>query len=137
MKGDLVIFSDGGSRGNPGEAAVGVVFLENKEVIKEIKEKIGVTTNNVAEYTAVIYGLKWLLDNSSFNKKNKINWFLDSKLVVEQLNGRWKVKDLQLKKLRDQALYLLKKLNQPIEFTHVPREKNQHADRLVNQALDA
>ena len=141
MSSQLKVFSDGGARGNPGQAAIGVVVLRGEQLIKEISKKIGTATNNVAEYQAVIEGLNWLaLNQKEANlpkKGSKIFWFLDSKLVVEQLSGRWRIKDPRLKGLRDKVVLLFNMLECEIEFIHVPREKNQHADKLVNQALDA
>jgi len=125
------VFTDGGARGNPGPAAIGIAFFEKDAVILEHKEFIGDTTNNQAEYTAVLRAIE-LAEEKGFDR---LDFFLDSQLVVEQLNRRYKIKDRGLEKLFVQIwnkLPLFKK----VTFTHIPREENVHADRLVNEALD-
>ena len=140
----IIIYSDGGSRGNPGPAGIGVV-IDGKA---EISKCIGTATNNQAEYTAVIEALKWVLENS--NRSNptyevgfgepdnnlKIELFLDSQLVVEQLNQRYKLKNEGLKPLFNQIQELIGKIGGKVTFSHIPREKNVKADKLVNKALD-
>lgn len=132
---EVTIFTDGGSRGNPGPAAVGIVVTNGSEVIHEHQETIGVMTNNDAEYIACITSLKWLL--SSNLQIEKVMWKLDSKLVVEQLNRNWKIKDPKIRKYAEECWQLLKELTLPYSFTHIPRAENAAADALVNQALDA
>jgi len=130
----IQIFTDGGARGNPGPAAVGVVVLdaEGKEIAK-FGKKIGLTTNNVAEYSAVIAALGWVKQNDT---SVEVHCFLDSELVARQLEGRYKVKDAKLKPLFFQVRQLVLALGGRVSFAHVPRAKNHHADRLVNEALD-
>lgn len=129
----LKIFTDGGARGNPGEAAIGVVFFEGDEIIHSHKERIGKATNNVAEYRAVVCALK--LAKEKFESKSiEIN--LDSELVTRQLNREYKVKDVNLKELYYQARELVLELGGEVTFRHVRREQNKEADKLVNQALD-
>src|SRR3989344_8616855 len=131
----LTIYCDGGSRGNPGEAAYGfVVFEENSKLYEEGK-RLGVQTNNVAEYSAVINALKWV---SNKYKKNfeRITFFLDSKLAVEQLSGRWKVKNENLRNLYYTIKTLEFSLGILITYKQIPREQNSEADRMVNLALD-
>ncbi|HVE80793.1 MAG TPA: ribonuclease HI family protein [Candidatus Dormibacteraeota bacterium] len=128
---ELIIHTDGGSRGNPGPSAIGVViFTPDKEHLESFGEYIGTTTNNQAEYKAVIAGLK------AANKYNaqKITFNIDSELVVRQLNGRYRVKNPELKPLFEQVHSLIKGVD--VSFHHVTRENNQLADIEVNKALD-
>jgi ribonuclease HI len=127
------LYTDGGSRGNPGPAAYGFLICgEERELYKEGK-KLGTTTNNVAEYKAIIEGLRKALDHSE-----SVEVFSDSELVVKQLNGRYKVKKEHLR-----ALYLavkdLEKRFKKVTYTHRPRESpmQKKADALVNEALDS
>lgn len=132
----LTIFCDGGSRGNPGKAAYGfVVYDYNQEVVYKEGKTLGVQTNNFAEYSAVVHALKWILKNPQIQPQS-IQFFLDSKLVVEQLSGEWKVKSESLRSLFHTAKTLERTLNMPIAYVHVPREKNTAADAMVNLALD-
>ncbi len=127
----LVIYADGGSRGNPGQAAYGALVCEGETVLIEIAEKIGIATNNVAEYQGLIAGIRAA---NKIDPAAQIEARLDSKLVVEQMSGRWKIKNIPLAKLAMEA----KKIHSPqlITFTWIPREENHAADRLVNLALD-
>lgn len=128
----LIINTDGGSRGNPGPAAIGVVIGSRK-----YGEYIGETTNNVAEYKALIFALKKtkaLLGKTKSRTTNlEIN--LDSELLVKQLDGRYKILDIDLQPLFIEV-WNLKQDFKTTEFKHVPREKNKEADKLVNVALD-
>ncbi len=128
----VVIEADGGSRGNPGPAAYGAVLkrADNGEVIAEIGETIGIATNNVAEYRGLIAGLTLAIEHAP---DASIEVRMDSKLVVEQMSGNWKVKHPSMRPLAIEANRLA-----PIgtTFTWVPREQNKHADRLANEALD-
>ena len=127
----LIIYADGVSRGNPGQAAYGALVCEGETVLIEIAEKIGIATNNVAEYQGLIAGLRAA---NKIDPAAHIEARLDSKLVVEQMSGRWKIKNIPLAKLAMEA----KKIHSPqlITFTWIPREENYEADRLVNLALD-
>ena len=127
----LIIYADGGARGNPGQAAYGALVCEGDKVLIEIAEKIGIATNNVAEYQGLIAGLRAA---NKIDPAAHIEARLDSKLVVEQMSGRWKIKNIPLAKLAMEA----KKIHSPqlITFTWIPREENYEADRLVNLALD-
>jgi len=131
MARELIIYADGGSRGNPGQAAYGALVCEGETVLIEIAEKIGIATNNVAEYQGLIAGLRAA---NKIDPVAHIEARLDSKLVVEQMSGRWKIKNIPLAKLAMEA----KKIHSPelITFTWIPREENHAADRLVNLALD-
>lgn len=131
QKTEYTVFTDGGSRGNPGNAAIGFVVYKNDEEVYKFNKFLGVCTNNIAEYTALVYALTYL------NKLGvkEVACFLDSELVVKQLNGLYKVKDEKMKMYNDRV-QLLKKEFTAISFNHVLREKNKLADKLVNQALD-
>lgn len=127
------IFTDGGARGNPGPAAVGVVVLVDcKKFV--ISKSIGEATNNIAEYSAVIEAIKLVRDNSIICD---INFYLDSELVVRQLNGEYRVRDENLKKLYFEIREFIISYPKMITFSHIPREKNKEADALVNKALDS
>lgn len=133
----LIIHTDGGSRGNPGKAAIGVVVLENATVIAEVKKTIGVATNNEAEYSAFFASLEWIFSQENYSNLEKIQWKLDSKLVIEQLNKNWKIKEPRMQQLASKCWELLAKLPCPYSISYVPRAENAAADALVNQALDA
>lgn len=130
---NLRIWTDGGSRGNPGPAAIGVVIEKNGKKEARIAKCIGNATNNIAEYSAVLEALSYVEENIG---KSSIEFFIDSELVVRQLNGQYKVRDEKLKehffKIREKFL----SLGGQIKFTHVRREQNREADSLVNKALD-
>ena len=125
------VFCDGASRSNPGEAAIGVSIQENDDEIHTISESIGIASNNVAEYKSLIFALKYSLENNYLN----LEIFLDSKLVVEQINGNFKVKSNNLKKLYSDTLNLINKFDS-ILIKHIYREQNKRADQLANMALD-
>ena len=124
---------DGGSRGNPGPAAVGVVVRdESGEVIADAAEPIGNATNNVAEYRALIRGVELAAEHGA----TSLELLGDSELVVKQVRGEYRVKDANLKPLHAQARQALSAFSE-WSFDHVRREQNAEADALVNQALDA
>lgn len=130
----VVIEADGGSRGNPGPAGYGaVVHTEDRAtVLAENKQAIGRATNNVAEYCGLIAGLEDAVKLGA----SEADVFMDSKLVVEQMSGRWKVKHPDLIELHARARELAARFDR-ISFTWIPRERNKHADRLANEAMDA
>lgn len=132
----VTINTDGGSRGNPGKAAIGVVIYSDATLLAEIKQTIGIATNNEAEYSAVLSSLTWLIPQISGLGPSKIIWKLDSKLVVEQLSKNWKIKEPRMQELAQKCWLELSKLSCPYVFIHVPRSENKEADKLVNQALD-
>lgn len=135
---NIRVFTDGGARGNPGFAAIGV-FIENdkNETLAQIGKKIGIATNNVAEYKAVLEGLSWLAANvKTFNKETQISFFLDSQLVCSQIRGIYKVKNKNLQELLFQIRVKEKELGIPVLYNFVRREENINADKLVNMALD-
>jgi ribonuclease H / adenosylcobalamin/alpha-ribazole phosphatase len=129
----VIIEADGGSRGNPGKAAYGAVLMdaETREVIAEAAECIGIATNNVAEYRGLIAGLELFLEHTP---DADLEVRMDSKLVVEQMSGNWKIKHPDMKPLAMRANHLA-----PFgtTYTWIPREQNKHADRILNEALDA
>lgn len=130
----LVIHTDGGARGNPGPAAIGVVATSDGKKMFEISKRIGETTNNVAEYTAVLEGLREVKSQKS--KVQSIDFYLDSTLVVNQLNGFFKVKDTKLRELLANVRILEQEVGGVLTYSVVPREQNRRADFLVNLALD-
>jgi len=128
----ILIYTDGGARGNPGPAGIGVIILDaKKNKIKESCKYIGEATNNIAEYNALIHGLEEAL----LLKADDVVIHLDSELVVKQLNGDYRVKDPDIKPLFEKALGLLKSLNS-FEIRHIERAKNKEADKLVNKAIN-
>ncbi|MBB5785050.1 bifunctional RNase H/acid phosphatase [Nonomuraea jabiensis] len=131
-----VIEADGGSRGNPGPAGYGAVVMDasDGQVLAEAAEAIGVTTNNVAEYRGLIAGLQAVLRLGGEGAPVAVR--MDSKLVIEQMAGRWKIKNEGLRPLATEAGALVRRLR-VTEWTWIPRERNKHADRLANEAMDA
>jgi ribonuclease HI len=127
------LHTDGGARGNPGPAGIGVVLKdESGEVIGEIAQGIGDATNNIAEYSAVIAGLELALTKGVTD----VEVFMDSQLVVSQLKGEWKIKNDRLRHLAVKARSLLGRFDSH-RLTHVRRELNADADKLANQGMDA
>ena len=135
MLDEVVVYFDGGARGNPGPAAIGAVVLDPSSApptrLAAVSERIGETTNNVAEYRALIAGLQAAVATSARTVKVRG----DSKLVIEQVAGRWKVKQPHLRPLCDEARALLARFDS-VDLAHVRRELNADADALVNAALD-
>jgi len=137
MNNDIHIFTDGGSRGNPGEAAIGVYIESKGKTLAEIGKTIGIATNNTAEYKAVIEALDWVIQNKEILPKNaEIFFFLDSLLVCSQVKGLFKVKDPNLRTLLALVREREARVRFPIVYAHIPREQNKNADRMVNYALD-
>jgi broad specificity phosphatase PhoE/ribonuclease HI len=130
----VIVEADGGSRGNPGPAGYGSVVwtADRSSVLAESKQAIGQATNNVAEYRGLIAGLA----EAARLGAAEVAVLMDSKLVVEQMSGRWKVKHPDLAKLHEQARALASGFDR-IGYTWIPREQNSHADRLANEAMDA
>jgi ribonuclease HI len=133
----LTIHTDGGARGNPGPAGIGVVIEAEEQLIHEFGKTIGETTNNIAEYTAVVEALTWLKENKEkVTEYTSLSFFLDSTLVVNQLNGLFKIKEAHLKELVMKVHILEQEVGKQVNYTAVRREFNKRADMLVNQALD-
>src|SRR3989338_6174454 len=135
-KNKITIHTDGGARGNPGPAAIGAV-IEGSMGRKEYGEYIGETTNNEAEYRAVIFALKKLkpLIGSDKCKESLVEFLLDSELVVKQLNKEYKLKDKNIQNFFIEIFNLTFDFG-GVSFRHIPREENKEADRIVNQVLD-
>lgn len=131
---EFVVEADGGSRGNPGPAGYGAVVLDpvTGETLAEAAEFIGTATNNVAEYRGLIAGLKAARD---LDPDATVRVRMDSKLVVEQMSGRWKIKHPDMKPLAAEAARVLPAGR--VRYEWIPRERNKHADRLANEAMDA
>ena len=133
----LTIYTDGGSVGNPGPSAFAYVVYKDKELIYSHGEKIGIATNNVAEYTGLIKGLtkiKELISNFKFQISN-ILVYSDSSLMVNQLNGLFKVKNAAIREFVFKIRILEGEIGAPIVYKNIPREKNQTADSLVKRVL--
>jgi len=130
------IYTDGASKGNPGPSSIGVAIFEGNKLLKEYGEDIGQATNNVAEYMAVIFALKKI--KALYGKKNaektEITIKSDSKLLVEQVSGRFRLKDEKIKKLFID-IWNLKMDFKKVSFDRIPRGKNERADALANRAL--
>jgi broad specificity phosphatase PhoE/ribonuclease HI len=129
----VVIEADGGSRGNPGPAGYGAAVFDaaTGEVLAERSDAIGTATNNVAEYRGLIAGLSAALDLGA----RRVAVRMDSKLVVEQMSGRWQVKHPSMRPLASEAKELVSRFDE-VSFEWIPRERNSHADRLANEAMD-
>ena len=125
------IYCDGASRSNPGDASIGVSINKDKVEIDTIKKKIGINTNNVAEYLGLIAALDYCVEN----KVNNVKIFLDSLLVVQQVNMEYKVKSKKLQTHYEKSLNLINQI-EDIEIHHIRREFNSRADQLANEALD-
>jgi ribonuclease HI len=145
----LIIHTDGGARGNPGPAAIGVVIEDVNEVgpstssgrasktqeLAQFGKRIGETTNNVAEYTGVLEALLWVKENIK-EPMDDTKFFLDSTLVVNQLNGLYKVKESHLRELFTKVRLLEQEIGGQVKYFYIPREQNSRADFFVNKALD-
>lgn len=149
----IFVYCDGGARGNPGPAAIGFVVRDSKEnIINESSKFIGKATNNMAEYQAVVAVLNWLGEYHKKFKFKEVRIYLDSNLVVNQLNAKFKIKNSTLKKLAikvgelENSISAKKNTNDEqllfqtddikLSYQYIPRENNTKADELVNQALD-
>ncbi len=140
----LNINTDGGSRGNPGPGGIGVVIYKKDNPTGPFQKeyafgkKIGISTNNVAEYTAIIEGLRWVIKNrDKFTQDLTINFYCDSFLAVNQLNGRYKLKSQNLTELLFTVKELQQKVKAAISYNYVVRVENMEADIWVNKALDS
>jgi len=131
----LYVFTDGGAKGNPGPAAIGFLVKDNfGKILFKNGKPIGCSTNNVAEYQAVVEALRWII--TSFKQQPLIiNFYLDSSLVVNQLNGDFKVKNRNLKNLVIEIKNLEKKINGKIFYHYIPREKNKQVHFLVHNFI--
>jgi ribonuclease HI len=132
--GSVVIYTDGGSRNNPGPAGIGVVINDGQKKVAELSEYIGVQTNNWAEYEALIRALKKAKQLGL--KEKKIEVRMDSELIVKQINGDYQIKEETLWEQYMIVHNFLVKDFKDISFVHIPREKNKEADALANDAMD-
>ena len=126
-----ILYIDGASRGNPGEAGIGILLVDKQHEIARVAKYIGKVTNNVAEYTALLEGIMLALAHGI----KGIHVISDSELLVNQMSGKYKVKEPHLKELYLQGKQLIKQFT-TVTFQHVPREENQEADKLANQGID-
>ncbi len=135
----FIVHTDGGSRSNPGPAALGVVISNEKgQKLKEFGEYLGTATNNEAEYAAAIFALKkikslWGKENA---KKSEVDMFADSELLVRQMKGEYKIENAKIQPLFLELWNLIIDFKK-VKFFAIPRERNKDADRLVNETLDA
>jgi len=128
----LFLYTDGGSRGNPGPSGIGVVILDaKKKKLKEISRYIGEATNNIAEYSALVCAL----EEAAALDASDVVIYMDSELIAKQLSGEYRVKEENMKRLFEKALGILKTFNS-FEVKHIDREKNKEADKLVNKAIN-
>jgi ribonuclease HI len=133
-----IVYTDGGSRGNPGEAAIGVVICDaGGNALKSYGEKIGIATNNEAEYQAAISALKKTkqLLGAEGSKHALVEVRADSELMVKQMNGQYKVREDRLRLLFVEVWNAMQDFKR-VTFKHIPREQNAHADKMLNDALD-
>lgn len=139
MERQLTVFADGGARGNPGPAAIGFVIKESSgKILHQQGKFIGQATNNVAEYQSVIEALEWIKNNEGIPRSGHctINFFLDSKLIVNQLNGLFKVKETKMRDLIIKVRQLEREVGGNVSYHLIPRQKNWLADSLVNRILN-
>lgn len=128
---EFTIYTDGASRGNPGEAGAGVLITGDNGSQESITRYLGTATNNVAEYTAALLGLERALDLGA----TRVTLYADSELLVKQLNGQYRVKNSGLIPLYTRARELIAKIGR-VEVYYIPRGKNKEADALANKAID-
>jgi ribonuclease HI len=127
----LEIYTDGGARGNPGPAGIGVVIWQGNELVGTYSKYIGKATNNQAEYKAVVFAL----EQAKRLKAQELDFYMDSEIAVNQLNRKFKIKNNELGSLFVKAWNMMIGFKS-VKFHHIPREKNKEADKLVNKAID-
>jgi len=133
----ISVYTDGGSRGNPGVSGYGVVIYDDQQqIIYQESKFLGIKTNNEAEYSAFLGALVWISNHLQKFDIDQISFFADSQLLVCQIQGIYKMKAANLKSLFNQCRHLLDQINIPYQFRHVPRLENELADQLANQAMD-
>lgn len=134
---NINVYTDGGSRGNPGPSAYGlVVYDDQQQIIHKDSKYLGVKTNNEAEYAGLIAALEWIKNNQSKLNLSKINFYSDSQLMVRQISGTYRVKASNLLPIFQEAKTLIGQINLSINFQDVRRELNELADQLANEAMD-
>lgn len=144
---EIKIYADGGARGNPGPAASAFLAMKEDEVIHKESSFLGKTTNNVAEYKAVILALRWLDKYNDISTSYKVRFYLDSELIVNQIKGKYKIKSKRLKPMLAEVKNLEDKISNKINekskqssvltYHSIPRSQNKLADHLVNKVLDS
>ena len=133
----IKVYTDGGSRGNPGISAYGVVIIDSKnQIIHQEAKFLGIKTNNEAEYMGIIAALTWIKNNQQKLSVKSFSFFSDSQLIVRQIQGKYKVKAKNLQPLFGSVRHLLTHINLPFHFQDIRRDHNQIADALANQAMD-
>lgn len=131
------VYTDGGSRGNPGPSGYGlVIYDDNQKILFKESKYLGVKTNNEAEYSGLIGALNWINNNKDSHKISQINFFADSQLLVRQVQGLYKVKAEHLKPLFNTVKNFLTQINLSYSFKDIRRESNELADELANEAMD-
>ena len=131
----ISVFTDGGSRGNPGISGFGVaIYDESSRIIHQISKFTGIKTNNEAEYLALVEALTWVRDHQT--EFSSVNFYSDSQLLVRQINGKYKIKAANIKPLYQLSLLLVSAIKIPCTFNEILREKNNLADELANLAMD-
>ncbi|NTU74299.1 ribonuclease HI family protein [Candidatus Roizmanbacteria bacterium] len=136
----LTIYTDGGSLNNPGEAASAYVIFQESTLLTENAVRIGIASNNIAEYSALIFALEKvieLIDTHQITQPESISVYSDSQLMISQLNGVYKIKHEGMRERATRVKNLINQIGTPVLFTHVLREKNMHADSLVKKALNS
>lgn len=135
---NVFVYTDGGARGNPGPAALGVYIEDDSgSPLFSLGKKIGETTNNIAEYSAILEALNWLIENkSTLGQDCKVNFYMDSLLAYSHIKKLYKIKNEKLRKIIFSIWEKEKILRLPVSYNHVRREGNKKADSLVNLALD-
>jgi ribonuclease HI len=130
------IYTDGGARGNPGPGAAAFIIKRSGKIIASSAKSLEYTTNNIAEYTALLMAVEWLAENKDKIKNDTLLFFLDSLLVVNQLNGVYKVKDEKLKKYYIKIKSTIDNMQNAVNIRHITREKNSEVDAIVNKIYD-
>ncbi len=133
---EINVYTDGGSRGNPGVSGYGLAIYEGKKILYQEGKFLGIKTNNEAEYSGIIAALEWIKKNKDLYNISQVNFFADSQLMIRQLQGIYKVKAPTLLPLFSRVQQLLIQINLPVKYTDVRREFNKLADELANQAMD-
>lgn len=133
----ISVYTDGGSRGNPGVSGIGIaIYDERSRIITRISKFVGVKTNNEAEYLALIEALTWIRDHRSQLDISQIDFYSDSQLLIRQMSGKYKIKAANIKPLHLITQSLISTLNLPHSFNEILREQNPLADELANRAMD-
>lgn len=134
---NINVYTDGGSRGNPGHSGYGLaIYDDDQKIIFTDSQYLGIKTNNEAEYAGLIGALNWINDNQEKLKISKINFYADSQLMIRQMQGIYKVKAPNLIPIFHQAQGLINLISSPIVFKDVRRDFNKLADQLANSAMD-